>query len=134
VRSTPTSVKTGSVPARDWTTRDVLDHQFTHGVQLAPRPADSGDCCRDELLTRLADIVAEFLSRPMCQGETTMPLITLRLWIQWRMQREIYGEGARVRRSACMDDAFDLVAWALNQPHSGLVVVRVKKQRQRAAA
>jgi hypothetical protein len=129
-----TSLKTGSVPAHDLTSRDVLDHQWSHGVRLAPRPVTSGDCARDELLTLLSDIVADYLSRPMCQGETVMPLVTLRTWLRWRLHRDVNGDLSTGHKYELVQDALDIVTWAIRQPHSGLVIVRVKKQRQRAAA
>lgn len=128
-----TSLKTGSVSARDWTSRDVLDHQFTHGVRLAPRLANSGDCCGDELLARLAGIVADYLNKPQCQGEIAMPLVILRTWLRWRMQTETYGSTTNAPRHAHTQDALDIVTWALTQPNPGLLVVRVKKTRRVAA-
>lgn len=131
------TLKSPTVPTQDWTQRDVLDHQFTHGVRPAPRSVCAGDCAprtclHSALLERIAEVVTDYLSKPMCQDETAMPLETLRLWLRWRFQHEELGNRICARLTFT-NEVLEMVTWVLNQQNSGLAVVPVKKRRTVAA-
>ncbi len=125
-----TSVRNPLPAVGDWTVQDVIDQQWSRVLNATAAPQclcgrPRVEAARQLLLFRVRLLVANYRPRNEACDVGGIPLVTLRTLVRAEFLVEAGLEPvARVTRETgpYRVRADETIAWALNQPDSGLIV------------